>query len=247
MLTTIKHRLATNYYLWKLYHFLVTDANSMLWITSAGIVLRYLGRSPGVVCDIGCGAGMYTRYLAKHAEKVVCIDVPGSGLIRVKARHNKKNNVTFCYSYLEGRNSLPFPDGTFDTILLLQVLEHIKDDLEALMEIRRLLRPGGRLVCSVPVPPGYIDDEVANPYGHKREGYTLSDLKALIASAGLKLTDYEYCWLTFSRLVLKAYEWFVAHFKIKPPSPFQLPMYLDLVLKDKEKHLPYMLVSKAVR
>ena len=45
---------------------------------------------------------------------------------------------------------LPFPDGSFDVVTCLEVLEHLASPLEAAAEIRRVLRPGGRLIATVP-------------------------------------------------------------------------------------------------
>ena len=49
-----------------------------------------------------------------------------------------------------GADSVPYPDGYFDGILLLDVLEHVPDERSVLQEAARLLRPGGKLILSVP-------------------------------------------------------------------------------------------------
>ena len=47
-------------------------------------------------------------------------------------------------------HQLPFPDGTFDAVILSEVLEHIPDDRHAIAEVARILRPGGTLAVTVP-------------------------------------------------------------------------------------------------
>ena len=58
------------------------------------------------------------------------------------------------------------------------------------------LRPGGKLVLSVPVPPGEID---ADEFGHKREGYTLPELLKLLTAAGFRVQRTAYAQFKFSR------------------------------------------------
>ena len=70
--------------------------------------------------------------------------------------------------------ALPFPDGTFDRVIASEVLEHIPDDVAAMRELARVLRPGGTMAVTVPrcVPEAInwaLSDEYHDtPGGHVR-------------------------------------------------------------------------------
>ncbi len=90
----------------------------------------------------GCGVGMYLRKLAQDARQAVGLDIE---LERTLEAHQFAEQV-LCGA---GEN-LPFPPDTFDLILSHEVLEHVQDDQQAVNEIVRTLKPGGRLVLFVP-------------------------------------------------------------------------------------------------
>jgi SAM-dependent methyltransferase len=75
--------------------------------------------------------------------------------------------------------ALPFADETFDTVLLLEVLEHVADARSVLANIARVLKPGGVLLLSVPFLYPLHDA----PYDHRR--FTAPGLEAAIRRAGL--------------------------------------------------------------
>src|SRR5262249_24649389 len=82
-----------------------------------------------------------------------------------------------------------FPDleGGFDTVICLNVIEHVEDDLEALRNIKAALGPGGRAIVLVPQSPELMGtlDEVL---GHKRR-YTPETLAAVAKRAGFRVQD----------------------------------------------------------
>jgi SAM-dependent methyltransferase len=81
--------------------------------------------------------------------------------------------------------ALPFADGTFDKIIAAEVLEHIPDDMGAMAELARVLRPGGRLLASVPAYEwAWSDFDEEN--GHHRR-YTRSRATAVVRAAGLEV------------------------------------------------------------
>ena len=85
----------------------------------------------------------------------------------------------------------------FDTVLFLEVLEHITDDRAALGEIHRVLRSDGRLILSVPVPPGEVDEDLA--WGHKREGYQLQEIVSALANSSFEVQRFAFAEFEFSR------------------------------------------------
>jgi len=99
---------------------------------------RRLGR---VFVD-GCGVGMYLARLAQEARQAIGLDIELERT--VEARQLAEQVVCGAGEHL------PFPSSTFDLILSHEVLEHVSDDRQAVEEIIRTLRPGGRLVLFVP-------------------------------------------------------------------------------------------------
>jgi ubiquinone/menaquinone biosynthesis C-methylase UbiE len=104
------------------------------------LVARYA--LPGEpVLDAGCGTGLNLRHLPRGSTG---LDINPRNLEVVRAR------VPDCRPVLGDLESMPFSDGTFGTVLCTEVLEHVPDPARALEEIRRVLRPGGVLIGSVP-------------------------------------------------------------------------------------------------
>jgi SAM-dependent methyltransferase len=95
------------------------------------------------VLDLGCAFGFGTRLPARRF-KTYGHDLSAPYIER--ARHSLPD-VTFTVGPAD---SVPYPDAFFDAVLLLDVLEHVPDDVAVVREIARVLRPGGTLVVSVP-------------------------------------------------------------------------------------------------
>ena len=94
------------------------------------------------VLDLGCRSGALARaYL--DGNEVVGVDVDRAAL----AEAAKLGLETL---WADADEPLPFPDGSFDAVVAGELLEHLRFPDRALAEARRLLRPGGVLVCSVP-------------------------------------------------------------------------------------------------
>lgn len=96
--------------------------------------------------DIGCSAGYHVRHMARKAKRVVAIDVDRVAL-EVARQRVKSSRVTFMR--YDG-DSLPFADGSFDAVTMLDVLEHVHDRPTLVAEIVRVLRPGGTWIVTVP-------------------------------------------------------------------------------------------------
>lgn len=98
---------------------------------------------PGRALDAGCGTGRHARHLVQCGHEVVGIDLTPEMLLRAA------RNVPQA-SFLEADlNRIPAADGQFDLIVCGLVLGHVEDLGGAIIELARVLRPGGRAVLSV--------------------------------------------------------------------------------------------------
>lgn len=101
------------------------------------------------VLDYGCGSGYGTYMLASHCSDIVGVDIAPEAIDYASNQYNASN---LKYKRINNDNGtlLPFPDASFDTVLSFQVVEHIPDTHLYLMEIKRVLKPGGTFICSTP-------------------------------------------------------------------------------------------------
>ena len=108
------------------------------------MILRAGGdRIHGAVLDNGCGVGMYVRHLQQASRgKIFGLEYEIERLLHTR-EHMK---VLTCAA----SEHLPYPADSFDLVLSHEVLEHVADDRQAVLEIVRTLKPGGRLVLFVP-------------------------------------------------------------------------------------------------
>lgn len=188
-------------------------------IVQKPVILRMLGKQRiGSALDAGCGRGLYTRCLAKIADDVEAIDISHSH-INAQLRRNRRSNVR---PRLGSVTDLPYPDEVFDLVLHSEVLEHIPDDHLALSEIIRVLRPGGRLVISVPVPPAPIED-----HEHVREGYHCEQIEALLRQSGFEVEQTEFCMYALAKAVIRLQSWWTSNMRIAMPSVFLLPAVVE--------------------
>lgn len=115
------------------------------WRHSPSAKARDLVRPGTTVLDVGCAGGHIAAELRKKGCVVHGIEIDPSAA--AKARE-------ICASVVEGDfdslQSLPFAPGTFDHILVLDVLEHMRRPDRALAVLGPLLKPDGTLICSIP-------------------------------------------------------------------------------------------------
>jgi SAM-dependent methyltransferase len=140
------------------------------------------GRTGLRILEIGCGAGgllgPLQRYGTVHGMD---IDRDYIGFCRQRGFDR-----VLCGSGYE----LPFPDATFDLVCLFDTIEHIPNEADALQEIRRVLKPGGRAFFSVPAYQWLWsqNDRIA----HHCRRYTASRLVRALRGAGLAMRRTTY-------------------------------------------------------
>jgi SAM-dependent methyltransferase len=99
------------------------------------------------VLDFGCGTGYGSAELSFSARSVEAVDSSCDAINHASCCFPRSN---LRFSCIDPRHALPFPDGTFDTVVSFQVIEHVVNDEDYIAEAHRVLAPGGRLLLITP-------------------------------------------------------------------------------------------------
>jgi glycosyltransferase involved in cell wall biosynthesis/phospholipid N-methyltransferase len=164
------------------------------WMTAT--IAPYVGRT---VLEIGAGTGNMTRHLCARKKRYIATDNDPEHIERLRMMFRHRPAV--CVAKLDASSDCDFQSfrESVDTVVCMNVLEHIQDDAAALARMRTLLRADGRLILLVPNDPrafGAIDRAV----GHYRR-YTPTQLDGLVNSAGFETERV----LKFNRISMPAW------------------------------------------
>src|SRR3989344_1324367 len=143
-------------------------------------------KKPALLLDLGCGTGGNACLLKEFGE---VIGADNSAMALKIARTADFSKLT-----LIEKNRLPFEDNSFDCLTLLDVLEHIENDNDALSKCRRVLKQDGLLILTVPTYQWLFSgpDEALN---HKRR-YLMKNLSKQLSGAGFNICFKSYA-ITF--------------------------------------------------
>ena len=97
-------------------------------------IISYLPQT-GKILDAGCGSGIYAKKLKKLNDNILCLD------------QINENEVPLCLGNI---TNLPIKNNSIDFIYCLSVLQYIEDDVKAINEFYRILKPNGKLFITVP-------------------------------------------------------------------------------------------------
>jgi len=174
-------------------HWWYTGRRKILKSFLEDICSHITDRRPRIL-DVGCGTGANLLMLSKYGD-AEGVDVSEDALAFCRERGIK--NVK-----LGAAEKLPYEDGTFDLVTALDVVEHLDDDLGGLREMRRVLRPGGRVLLFVPTFMFLwgLQDDVSN---HRRR-YRLPELRRVLEQAGFEIERTTYANITFFLPILLA-------------------------------------------
>jgi SAM-dependent methyltransferase len=138
-----------------------------------------------VVGDLGCGAGHISDALAPCVSRVIAVDESGPMLAAAKTRLASHDNVELRTGTIE---SLPIEDATLDAAVLFLVAHFITDPAKAMAEIRRVLRPGARLLIVDLMSHDRIEYIVQ--LGHVWQGFDGEQVKEWLTNAGFRAARY---------------------------------------------------------
>lgn len=112
-------------------------------------VSKFIKDVDGHVLDIGCCDGYFTNVLLENskADHITGIDVLEHTIKYAQKRYKKNKKLSF---QLGEAHKLPFKKNSFDHVFCLEALEHVEDPLIVLKEMRRVLKPGGRIHILIP-------------------------------------------------------------------------------------------------
>jgi SAM-dependent methyltransferase len=147
-------------------------------------IAAMLGPTDGLRClDLGSDNGVVSLLLRRGGGRWASADLVPEAVASI--RELVETDV-----HLVSGDRLPFADGEFDRVAVVDMLEHVPDDRAFAAELARVTRPGGRLVVNTPFRRetalrrfrhalGQTDEK----HGHLRPGYDAEQLRALLSPA----------------------------------------------------------------
>jgi SAM-dependent methyltransferase len=148
----------------------------LLWQTLAAEA----GSLSGRMLDVGCGDRPYAK-LFRHVARYVGIEHPGAVMnveAALKVSFARLRGVVDCFA---DAHEIPFADASFDSCLCTEVLEHVPDPVRVARELKRILRPGGRALITVP----FAGELHQVPYDYQR--FTIYGIRRVVEEAGLEV------------------------------------------------------------
>jgi len=145
-------------------------------------ILKRFGRRSRLTVDVGCGSGRNLQLLSEHSDWVMGVDRSPTASDLAAARG-------LPVACADG-HSLPLADCSVDLLSALDVIEHLDDDIRALNEFQRVLRPGGLLLVTVPAYR-FLWSEHDEALMHRRR-YVASELHAKLTNSQLQVLKRSY-------------------------------------------------------
>jgi SAM-dependent methyltransferase len=155
--------------------------NYRKWIFS--LFSKYTGQR---IVEIGAGIGSYTGMLL-NKELVVAVDNYEPGIEYLKSRFSRNNNVIPLKIDVSSQEAMILSSYRPDTIICINVLEHILDDNKALSNMFSILSDNGTLILMVPAHR-FLYGSIDRTVGHQRR-YSNRELREKMTSAGFKIIE----------------------------------------------------------
>ncbi|KQC06513.1 MAG: hypothetical protein APR62_07770 [Smithella sp. SDB] len=154
------------------------------------------------ILEVGAGIGNITDFII-FKKKLTLIDIEQSYIdyLNTKYSFRDKSNFNVFRADIQDIDSSPFAVTMYDTIICLNILEHLKNDHKAVENMISLLQPGGRLIILVPAL-NMLYGSMDKAFGHYRR-YNKKQLKIIMQGKNLDIVKFYY--LNF----LGLFGWFI--------------------------------------
>lgn len=184
------------------------------------VIRETIPAAGGRVLDAGCGAGEYVYALGAEGVDVRGLEYLDYKVREWEARHPGDDRVT-----RGDIGAMPYPDASFDLVLMNEVIEHVPDERAALGEVRRVLRPGGRVLLFAPNRRYPFETHGVDTHGGRRiapsrtfglpwlpvpvasrfvrpwaRNYWPGELRQLVEANGFSVERQMYLWQTFENI-----------------------------------------------
>lgn len=181
-------------------------------------ITALIGPTEGRRClDLGSDNGVISLLLRRRGGRWASADLVPEAVDSIRG-------LVETDVHLVAGERLPFADREFDTVAVVDMLEHVADESTFAAELARVTRPGGTLVVNTPARRdtrlrrlrhalGQTDEK----HGHVRPGYTPEELRALLSPA-FAIAEWHYYSRFFSELVDTGIQWGVARLGKKPQA-----------------------------
>jgi SAM-dependent methyltransferase len=122
-------------------------------------------RAPASVLNIGCGTGVFEQLVSERGIDIYSLDPSERSVLQLRSRLGLGERAQVGYI-----QNMPFPNSKFDAVFVSEVLEHLTTEImrQGLAEIHRVLKPGGRIIGTVPSRENLEEQRVLCPCCGKR-------------------------------------------------------------------------------
>ena len=174
------------------------------------------------ILDIGAGAGGDLAFLVAEGHQAYGMEPVAEMREEAVRAHPELEGRVFEGSLPDGLPDLAGLGGPFDGVVCAAVLQHLPRAalFDAVFSLRRLLRPGGRVLASIPTRRDDIDEEGRDPFGRYFSGVQAGELELLFQRAGFRTLDQ---WEEEDNLGLGGLQWATLLFELADDGKAESP------------------------